>query len=86
MCYRPFRLVVKDFQKILTRKELTQKCNRAKPIDWVRYSLATQTIQKMAKGEPFYLYENLVELNITRRKPLIGRFFDNSKGKTGSQK
>jgi len=85
--FRPLRIAVIDYQKALSKNELSKKCNRAKPIDWVRYSLATQAIQILAKREPFYLYENLVEtLYTTRRKPLMGRFFDNSKGKIGRQK
>jgi len=56
-------------------------------MEWVRYLLASQVIKIVTNREPFYLY-NDIKKNIytTGRKPLIGNFFDNSKGKIGKQK
>jgi len=85
--FKPLRLAMNDFHKRIKREELSLLCKRANPIDWVRYSLASLVIKTYKHREPFYLYLCLNEtLYTVRRKPLIGRFFDNSKGKVGKQK
>jgi len=57
------------------------------PNKWSKYNLASMAIKTIQKREPFYLYSFLSELIlITRQKPLIARFYDNSKGKIGKQR
>jgi len=85
--FKPLRLAMNDFHKKIKRDDLSRLCKRANPIDWVRYSLASLVFKIYKHREPFYLYLSLNEtLYTVRRKPLIGRFFDNSKGKVGKQK
>jgi len=85
--YKPLRITLKDFRYRLSRSELSKRCNRATPKEWVRYQLASSVIKIFTYREPFYLYNELVKhIFTTRRKPLIGNFFDNSKGKIGRQK
>jgi len=85
--YRPLRIALKDYQKKLARDELTKLCKRANPMEWNRYALASIAIKIYRHREPFYLYSFINQtFYTTRRKPLMGRFFDNSRGKIGKQK
>jgi len=53
----------------------------------VKYCLALIAIKTVNKKEPYQLNKLLQEsLYVTRRKPAIGNFHDNSKGKVGKQK
>jgi len=58
--------------------------NWAVPTVWLRYQLI---VKIFTHREPVYLYDEFVKQSFTtRRKPLKGNFFDNSKGKIGKQK
>lgn len=85
--YRPLRIARYDYGHRLSKSELSKSCERATPMEWVRYLLASQVIKIVTNREPFYLYNDIIKnIYTTRRKPLIGNFFDNSKGKIGKQK
>jgi len=85
--YRPLRIALRDFESKLSKAELSNKCQRATPTEWVKYSIANLVIKVINQREPFYLYHDIQStIYTTRRKPLIGNFFDNSRGKIGKQK
>lgn len=85
--YRPLRIALKDYSYKHSRVDLSNICQRATPSEWYKYSIASLVIKTIANREPFYLYHYLAQtIYTTRRKPLIGLFYDNSKGKIGRQK
>jgi len=70
--YRPLRVALFDFEKRLSKNELSKRCKRATPSEWVRYSLASTVLKVYKHREPFYLYMCLNETLCTiRRKPLM---------------
>jgi len=75
-----------DFKNRISRTNLTIICGRATPNQWQKYATASTVINIFKTKYPVHLHEKLKEtMYTTRRKPLIGRFYDNSKGKIGKQ-
>jgi len=84
--FKALRIALNDYKNRIPRKDLTTKCGRATPNQWYKYATATAVIKILNTKKPMYSHSKLSEsLYTTRRKPLIGRFFDNSRGKIGKQ-
>jgi len=84
--FKALHIMLKDYKNKISQNVLTKKCGRATPKQWYRYSTATLIIKTFNTKSLTYI-NNIIRSSIytTRRKPLIGRFFDNSKGKIGKQ-
>jgi len=84
--FKALHILLKDYRNKISRSKLTKKCGRATPNQWYKYSVANLVIKTFNQDSPSYL-SKIIRSAIynTRRKPLIGRFFDNSKGKIGKQ-
>jgi hypothetical protein len=69
-----------------SRTVLTERCQRATPIEWVRYFTFTRVIKTVLDKEPKPLFD-LLSLNYFEdsRKPQVGFFFDTSKTLFGRQ-
>jgi hypothetical protein len=85
--YRAVRILVGDFKGIINREKLDHLSSRASPKQWSKYSIAAIVIKVLRDEAPVDLRQYLLEtLFEERRKPGIGRFYDNSRGKIGRQK
>ena len=66
---------------------MQKKSKRAKPEEWAKYASATLVMKIIRNKSPTYLLGTLRETIFTeRRKPLNGKFYNNSKGKIGKQR
>jgi len=85
--YKALRVLQFDFEKKKTRSELTKLSKRATPTEWSQYMQANLVIKCLnSQSGSRYLRDKLREtLFTTRRKPGIGKFFNNAKGKIGKQ-
>jgi len=84
--YKGLRIAAKDFKKKQSRSLLDKECKRATPTQWGNYAVASLVIKTLKNNEPKFLKDSITTtLYTTRRKPLIGRFYNNAKGKIGKQ-
>jgi len=85
--YRSLRIALKDYQYKFSRHQLLRKWKRASPTEWVFHCLSSIAIKTINNNEPYHLNQLLHgSLYVTRRKPSMGNFYDNSKGKVSKQK
>jgi hypothetical protein len=78
---------VHDFKGRINREKLDIKCARASPKQWSKYAASSTVIKVLRENLPMELCNTLREtLYEEGRKPGIGHFYDNSKGKIGKQK
>jgi len=85
--YCPLRIALKDYQYKFSKHQLLRMCKRASLTEWVQYNLASIAIKTVNNKEPYHLNQFLHEsLYVTRRKPSMGNFYDNSEGKVGKEK
>ena len=62
-------------------------CNIAPPLEWSRYATANIIMKTLRNKEPQILHRIITETLYTeRRKPLNGKFYDNSHGKIGKKR
>jgi len=84
--YKGLRIATRDFKTKKSRPLLDKECKRATPTQWGSYAVASLVIKTLKNNEPKFLKDSITStLYTTRRKPLIGRFYNNAKGKTGKQ-
>jgi hypothetical protein len=85
--YRAIRVAVNDHKRVINREKLDTLSSRASPRQWSKYALATVTLKTLREEKPVQLFCTVKEtLYEKKRKPGLGRFFDNSRGKIGRQK
>ncbi len=87
--FKPLRLAVRDhgIKKKYRQGTLSGMCNRAPPLEWSRYATANVVMKTLRNKEPQILHSIITETLYTeRRKPLNGKFYDNSHGKIGKQR
>jgi len=85
--YRVLRAATCDYKRRKPRVLLDKKCKRATPQMWGAYSTYSLVLKIIRDRYPKYLYDQLsTTLYTESRKPLIGKFYDNSKGKVGKHR
>jgi hypothetical protein len=85
--YRGLRTIVYDHKNRINREKLDVLCQRASPKQWAKYAMATVVMKCLKTGEPSVLKQLIQETIYTeRRRPHIGKFYNNAKGKIGRQK
>jgi len=57
--YRLLRVPTRDFKRMIPRSELVQKCKRATPSEWVKYTTSSKVIKIMRDSKPLVLYDRL---------------------------
>jgi len=73
-----------NYKRKTPRKVLEKMCKRAAPKMWGAYSTYSITIKIIRDGYPKYINSQLkTTLYTERRNPLMGKFYDNSRGKIG---
>jgi len=76
-----------DYKRKTPRKVLDKKCKRATPEMCGAYSTYSITIKIIRDGYPQYINTQLhTTLYTERRKPLMGKLYDNSRGKIGKHR
>lgn len=84
--FRLLRTACKDYNKLLSRDELTERCKRATPNEWSRYTTSSIAMKVFRDKCPERLHEILQKTFYTeRRNRGKGLFFDGSKSKVGKQ-
>ncbi len=84
---KALRIAFLDRKKKIGKEDLAKKSKRAKPEEWAKYASATLVMKIIRNKSPTYLLGTLMETIFTeRRKPLNGKFYNNSKGKIGKQR
>jgi hypothetical protein len=69
-----------------SRSTLTKRCQRATPMEWVKYVTSTRVIKTIRDEEPKPLYNLLIDNYFEEsRKPNVGYFFDKSRTLLGRQ-
>ncbi len=85
--YKVIRILAGDFKGKINREKLDQWSKRASPKQGSKYAKASTVIKILKHRKPINLYNYLQETFYKeRRKPGIGKFCNNSKGKIGHQK
>ena len=76
---------IRDFKAKVNREKLDLLSKRAPPKQWAKYATASTAIKILR--EPTKLYKILSKtLYMERRHPLLGKFYNNSRGKIGRHK
>jgi len=76
--YKPLRIVYHDYEKWISRVDLSRISKRAMPVQWCKYIV----IGPYHSKEPYNTSKKLNETFYTTRcKPGLGHFYHNSKGK-----
>jgi len=84
--FRLPRVACKDFTNLLSKDELMTRCQRATPIQWVKFLTASKVIKIIRDEQPKSLHDRLHQTKYEEpRKPGIGLFYDKSKRKPGKQ-
>jgi hypothetical protein len=84
--YRILRIACKDYRSILSRDELSERCQKATPDEWSNYTTASVSMKICRDNQPERLHNLLMQTFYTeRRKKGKGMFFDGSKSRAGKQ-
>lgn len=84
--HRMLRIATKDYYRTLTNRELTSRCKRASPREWVKYSTCTKVVKIIRENAPVCLVKRLnTNRYIESRRSGRNLFFDRSKTKIGKQ-
>jgi len=84
--YKALRIVYHDYKKRIPRIGLDRLARRATPTQWGNYIISKLVISTFHNKEPYHMYKKINEtFYTTRRKPGIGHFYNNSRGKIGKQ-
>jgi len=87
MHFRLLRVACRDFQNLISKEDLTKRCQRAAPRQWVNFLTSSKIIKICRNKEPPDIYEMLMSTVYNEpRKPNIGYFFDDSRKKPGKQR
>ena len=82
--FRILRIATRTFDD--KRSYLTERCKRATPSEWTKFTTATRVIKIIRDEEPKPLFEILMHNYFEEsRKPHVGFFFDNSHNLFGRQ-
>ena len=85
--FKALRLVCNDHHSRISRIKLSKELQRATPLEWSRYCLASTVIKVCREQAPEGLNNQVHEnMYFERRNPERAKFFDNSKIKIGRQK
>jgi len=85
--FRLLRTACKDYNFQLSKNELSKRCERANPFEWVNFLTASKVVKITRDKQPVHLYNCITSTLFEEpRKPGHGRFYDNSKRKVGKQK
>jgi len=84
--YKALRISINDFKNRTSRDTLNNKLKRATPSEWSNYTTASLVIKIMRDKMPEHIHSKLSEtIFSTRRKPQVGKFYNNARGKIGKQ-
>lgn len=84
--FRLLRTACKDYWTKLSRKDLTNRCQRATPAEWSKYTTASVAIKVIKNKQPTRLHEILMSTYYSeRRNAGKGLFYDSSKTVPGRQ-
>ncbi len=84
--FRLLRTACKDYKNRMSRDELTNRCKRATPLEWSRYTSASVAIKTFRDKKPEILHDILQRTYYAeRRNPARGMFYDSSRTKMGRQ-
>jgi len=66
---------------------LNEACKRATPTQWENYAVTMPGKKDLLNNQPKFLMNTLTSITLytKRRKPLIGKFYNNARGKIGKQ-
>jgi len=83
--YRALRVSQFDFKGTISRDILDRDLQRATPIEWMDYCVATEMVRIFNTGAPLSLFERLRNNCYTVSRPSRIKVFDSSKTKIGKQ-
>ena len=84
--FRLLRTACKDYWTKLSRKDLTNRCQRATPAEWSKYTTASVAIKVIKNKQPVRLHDILKSTYYNeRRNAGKGLFYDSSKTVQGCQ-
>jgi hypothetical protein len=84
--FRLLRTACKDYGYKLSRVELTNRCLRATPLEWSRYTTASVAIKTIRDKQPMVLHDILKRTYYAERRNIAkGLFYDSSRTKMGRQ-
>lgn len=84
--FRLLRTAFKDYKCLIPRDEITNRCMRASPNEWSRYTTASVTMKVIRDKLPQRLHELLQSTYYSERRNVAkGLFYDSSKMKVGRQ-
>jgi hypothetical protein len=84
--YHPLRLVLNDFKRKLSRKEICELTQRANPFELNNYKMAKLLISITSNAEPYELFKEILSNSVVnRRKPENPTFLDMSRLRIGRQ-
>jgi hypothetical protein len=84
--FRLLRTACKDFNASISRESLSERCQKATPDEWSKYTTASLAMKVWRDGQPERLKELLTRTFYTeRRNRGKGMFYDESKTRHGKQ-
>jgi hypothetical protein len=84
--FRLLRTACKDYWSKISRHDLTNRCMRATPLEWAKYTTASIAIKVMRDKNPTRLHDLLQQTYYSERRNVArGLFYDSSKSKVGGQ-
>ncbi len=84
--FRLLRTACKDYKNKISRDDLTNRCMRATPLEWSRYTSTSIAIKTIRDHQPKMLHEILMRTYYEeRRNAGKGLFYDSSRLKCGRQ-
>jgi len=84
--YKALRISINDFKNRTSRDTLNIKLKRATPSEWSNYTTTPLVIKIVRDKMPEHIHSKLSEtIYSTRRKPQVGKFHNNARGKIGKQ-
>ncbi len=84
--FRLLRTATKDYTFKLSKEQLTNRCMRATPREWTRFTTSSIAMKIIRDKEPRRLFDVLkTTLYSERRNAARGLFFDSSRSKFGRQ-
>ncbi len=84
--FRMLRTACRDYRCKLSRETLTNRCMKATPDEWSKYTTASIAMQTIRDKKPTRLHDLLKQNYYSERHNVArGLFFDSSKTKIGRQ-
>jgi len=82
--FRLLRTACKDYNVQLSKSELTQRCERANPFQWVNFLTASKVVKITRDKQPVHLY-NCITFMKNRENLVTAAFMTTPKGKLASK-